>query len=127
MAAIGGPIESISVNGRGFAVAQDAGVSRDLGGFTSDIEMNGDGTGRKIMERRKWMLEGLTVSIDDDQNDQEFLQNVADDPGFVDISATFVSGAIYSGSGTVTDTIAFDNQKALAEIKLSGPGKLRKQ
>lgn len=127
MAALGGPIESITVNGRAFAVAQDAGVSRDIGGFTASIEMNGNETGRKVMERRPFLIEGLTVNVDDDQGDQEFLQDVADSPDLVDVAITFVSGAVYSGSGTITDAIAFDNQKALAEVKLSGPGKLRKQ
>ncbi len=127
MAAVGGPIESVTISGRSFAVAQDAGVSRDLGGFTSTVEMNGDGTGRDIMERRPWLIEGLTVNTDDDQSDQEFLQNVADTPGFTDCSITFSSGTIYSGSGKVTDAIALDNQKSLTEIKLSGPGKLTKQ
>lgn len=127
MAAVGGPIESITVSGRSFAVAQDAGVTRDLGGFMSTVEMNGDGTGRDIMERRPWLIEGLTVNIDDAQGDQEFLQDVSDAPGFTDCSITFSSGEIYSGSGKVTDAIAFDNQKSLAEIKLSGPGKLTKQ
>ena len=127
MAAIGGPIESVVISGRRFAVAQDAGVSRDLGGFTGTIESNGDGTARKVMERRPWLIEGLTVQVDDDQGDQEFLQDVADNPSFVDCALTFVSGAIYSGSGTITDAIAFDNQKSLAEVKLSGQQKLSKQ
>ena len=127
MAAIGGPIESITVSGRRFPVAQDAGVSRDLGGFTNTIESNGDGTARIVKERRPWMVEGLTVEVDDDRGDQEFLQDVADSPEFVDCAIVLVSGAIYSGSGTITDAIAYDNQKSLADIKLSGQQKLSKQ
>ncbi len=127
MAAVGGPIESITIGGRAFAVAQDAGVTRDLGGFTKTVEMNGDGTGRAIMERRPWLIEGLTLNIDDDKGDQEFLQDIADDPDFTDFAVVFASGAIYSGSGTLTDALNFDNQKALGEAKFSGPGKLTKQ
>ena len=127
MGSIGGPIESVTINGRAFAIAHDAGATRDLGGFTKTVEMNGDGTARAVMERRPWLLEGLTIVTDDDRSDQEFLQDVADGPDFTDCSVTYVSGAIYSGSGTLTDAAAYDSQKGLTEIKLSGPQKLTKQ
>jgi hypothetical protein len=119
---IGGPIENLGIDGRGFSVAADAGVNRDLGGFTNTVEINGDGTARQIKERRPFLIEGLTVDVDDAAGDQEFLQGVADKKGFVSIDITFANGATYSGEGTITDAIVYDSQKSLAEIKLSGTG-----
>jgi hypothetical protein len=127
MAAVGGPIESITIGGRNFAVAQDADTNRKLGGSESEVQMNGDGTGRKILNRVPFMITGLTVNVDDDLGDQEFLQDVADNTGFEDIDITFANGETYSGQGTVSGELAFMNNSSLASLELSGPGRLTKQ
>lgn len=123
----GGPIESINVWGRNFSIASDADAGRDLGGFTSEIEMNGDGTGRDVMSRKPWKIDGLTASINDLNGDQEFLQNIADKPGRGPISITYVDGSVYQGSGRVTGELKFQNGNSTASLELSGAGKLTKQ
>ncbi len=44
MAAVGGSIESVTLDGRTFAVAADAEAQRKLGGFENEVQANGDGT-----------------------------------------------------------------------------------
>jgi len=128
MAAVGGPFKSIHIAGRNFVVAHDAGMGRDLGGDTNSVEMNGDGlSGRLIKEKRAWKYDGIQIQIDDDQNDQQFLQDVADANDFSDITGTRVDDTVYGGKGTITGEIKLDEQKALAEITLEGPGRLQKQ
>jgi hypothetical protein len=78
MGAVGGSIESVSLNGRNFAVAADAEAQRKLGGFENEVMANGDGTARLIKTRVPLSLDGLTVEVDDDRGDQEFLHDLTD-------------------------------------------------
>ena len=127
MAAVGGAIESVSINGREFAVASDAEATRKLGGFENEVQANGNGTARIVKTRVPWSIDGLTVQIDDDKGDQEFLQEVANGNGFVPIAITFASGLVYQADGTVTGEISAGSQNATASITLGGPGEMTKQ
>lgn len=132
MAAIGGSIRNISIKGRSFTVATDADGSRDTGGYSNEVQSNGDGTARKIMTRKPWMIEGLAVSVDDNRDDQKFLQDVCDgkdagDDGYYDCTITLVSGITFQGRGTVNGDLKFSTQNATCEIALAGPDSLTKQ
>lgn len=125
--ATGGSIETVTLAGRSFAVAADADVERELGGFTNEVQANGDGTARLIKLRVPWTLGGLTLAIDDDAGDPEFLQGLSDRNDFYPIAVTYPSGAVYQGTGAVTDNIPTSSQSTTAAIKLMGPQKLTKQ
>lgn len=125
--ASGGSIENISIKNRLFRVAADADSNRDLGGFTNEIQPNGDGSARKIMTRKPWMLDGLTVEIDNTNQDLEFLQEVADMNDYVAMTITYVDGFSYSGRGTVSGDLQAGSNSATADISLSGPGRLEQQ
>ena len=123
----GGPIQEVSIRGRTFAVAADASASRKLGGYESEYQPNGDGSARKVQSRVSWMISGLSLAIDDNRGDQEFLQEISDSPGDIDVAVTFASSDVYQGRGSVTGELAFDSQNSTAAVELSGPGKLTKQ
>ena len=125
--AVGGSIESVSINGRTFPVASDAEANRKLGGFENEVQANGDGTARVVKTRVPWGLDGLQVEIDDDRGDQEFLQEIADGTGFVPCAITFASGITYSGRGIITGEVQGSSQNATTSISLMGPGELAKQ
>jgi hypothetical protein len=127
MSAIGGPIESISLDGRNFAVAADADVNRKLGGFENEVQGNGDGSARVIMARVPWAFDGLTLSVDDDRGDHEYLQALADGGDFFPVAITFASGNVYQGIGILTGELQYSSQNSTAAVSLSGPGKLAKQ
>jgi hypothetical protein len=127
MAAVGGSIESISINGRIFPVASDAEANRKLGGFENEVQANGDGTARIVKTRVPWSLDGVTVEIDDVRGDQEFLQEVANGNVYVPIAITFASGLVYQGDGILTGEIQASSQSATAPISLMGPGEMTKQ
>lgn len=124
---VGGSIESVSIDGREFAVAADADGTRKLGGFSNEVQPNGDGSARIIKSRMAWMLGGLTVHVDDNREDQEYLQSIADRKTTVPISVTFASGLTYSGSGTIVEEIEWSSQNTTAGISLSGGGTMTKQ
>ena len=127
MPAIGGSIEAITVAGRIFPVTADAEVQRKLGGFENEVQANGDGSARKIQTRIPWSLDGLVIEIDDDRGDQEFLQGIVNLKDYSVIAITFVSGAVYSGLGTIIGEMPGSSQSTTAAVSLMGPGDLAKQ
>lgn len=127
MTAVGGSLESINLKGRTFSVAADADVARKLGGFENEVEVNGDGSGRLIKTRVPFSKEGITISVDDDRGDQEFLQNLANLKDFFAINATYASGAVWQGDGQLTGDLVYSSQSATAAINVKGTGKLTKQ
>lgn len=127
MPAVGGSIEAITLDGRNFAVAADAEGQRKLGGFENEVQSNGDGTARVIKTRVPLGIDGLTIEIDDDRGDQEFLQALADRNDFFPIALSYPSGAVYQGSAQIVGENPASSQSATAAISLMGPGVLTKQ
>ena len=124
MPAVGGSIESVILAGREFPVPADVDTQRKLGGLMNEVQANGDGSARLIKTREPWAIDGLTVSIDDDRNDQEFLQDLADRPDYFPVAITYASGAVYGGQGQIVGDLQFGNTAATASVGLSGPQKL---
>jgi hypothetical protein len=126
-APIGGSIESITVDAQVFAVAADADATMSLGGWSNEVQPNGNGTSRIIKTRIPWTLTGLTVAIDDDAANQETLQLVADGNLWVPCTIRMASGVTYQGTGTITDNIERSTQSATCTLSLSGQGALTQQ
>jgi hypothetical protein len=132
MGAIGGSVKNISIKGRPFTIAADADGNRDLGGYSNEVQSNGDKTVRVIKTVKPWMLDGLTVSIDDGRDDQSFLQGICDgndagDDGLFDCTFTFVDGNTYQGRGTISGDLKKSTKNATCGISLSGSDTLTKQ
>ena len=127
MPAIGGSIESVTFDGRNFAVAADVEAQRKLGGFENEVHANGDGTARLIKTRVPLSFDGLTVEVDDDRGDHEFLQALADQTDFWPLTITYASGVTYQGTAQVVGEMQSSSQNATAAVSLMGPGILTKQ
>ncbi len=127
MAATGGSIEEVTLGGRSFAVAADAEAQRKLGGFENEVQANGNGTARLIKTRVPLSIDGLTIEVDDDRGDQEFLQELANRTDFFPIAITYASGISYQGSAQIVGENPASSQNATAAISLMGPGILTKQ
>lgn len=127
MAAVGGSIESITLNGRVFAVAADAEGQRKLGGFENEVQSNGNGTARIVKTRVPWGLDGITIEVDDSRQDDEFLQDLMNLKEYFPIAITFASGVVYSGRGTITGESQTSSQNATKSISLMGPDTLSQQ
>ena len=124
----GGPLQECSIKGRIFPCTSDGEANRDLGGFKGKTEMNGDGSKRRILERKAWGHD-IVLSIDDARGDQEFLQEVADGVygEDVDITLTYVTGLTYGGKGNIEDDIIFDAKTSTAKLRVAGGNKLEAQ
>jgi hypothetical protein len=127
MAATGGSIESLTLNGRNFAVAADAEAQRKLGGFENEVQANGNATARLIKTRVPLSLDGVTVEIDDDRGDHEFLQDLSDRNDFFPIAITYASGNTYQGTAQLVGETQASSQSATAPVSLMGPGVLTRQ
>jgi hypothetical protein len=124
---VGGPIESVEIAGRPFAVAADAEGNRDIGGFINETQPNGDGTARLVKTRKPWQIDGLSLAIDDLLDEQEYIQGKADEKGFFPINFTFASGVVYGGTGQIVDELKFANSNTTMPVSFSGPGGLAQQ
>ncbi|MBT56166.1 MAG: hypothetical protein CMF72_22545 [Mameliella sp.] len=120
-------MESITIDGRSFAVTADADTSRKLGGFENEVQSNGDGTARTVKTRVPWSLTGVVIEIDDTAGDQEFLQSLQNSNRNVPITATYVSGVSYQATGQVVGEVVFSNQSSSASLDLSGSGEMTPQ
>lgn len=127
MTAVGGSIESISLAGRIFSVAADADSNRKLGGWENELQANGDGTNRIVKTRTGWLLDGLTVSIDDTRGDAEYLQDLQDAKTFFAVSITYASGVTYQGTGQIVGETQTSSQNTTASLSLGGQGRLTQQ
>lgn len=125
--AVGGPIEEVNVDGRRFVVAADADAERDLGGFTNEVSPNGDGSARLLKSRKAWKIGGLTLEINANRGDQEYLQEKADSKVFFPISVTYCGGEVYGGVGQLTGDIKASGMKATCPVEFSGQKKLEKR
>ena len=128
MSAVGGSIEEVTLDGRTFPVAADAEAQRKLGGFENEVQANGDGfTARLIKTKVPLAIDGLTLEVDDDNGDHEFLQELANRNDFFPIAITYASGATYQGTAQITGEMQASSQNATAAVSLMGPGTLTKQ
>lgn len=127
MAAVGGSIESITLDGRNFGVAADAESQRKLGGFENEVQANGNGTARIIKTRVPLSLDGLTVECDDARGDHEFLQALSNRNDFFPIAITYASGRTYQGRAQVVGELQTSSTNATAAVSLMGPGELTLQ
>lgn len=127
--ATGGSIEAVSIDGRTFPATSDADSNRKLGGFEVEVQANGDGTARVVKTRVPWMVDGVSLEIDDNRGDQEFLQEVADGERGEDvpITITYADGNTYQGRGLPSGEIQKASMNATGSVTFSGPGKLTKQ
>lgn len=127
MAAVGGSIEAVAISGRNFSVAADTEAQIKLGGFENEIQANGDGTTRTIKTRVVWMVDGLSLNIDLDAGDLEFLQDLTDNTVLFPIAITYASGTVHQGTGQITGETQYSSQNTVATVSLQGFGRLTRQ
>ena len=127
MPAVGGSIESITMEGREFAVAADVEAQRKLGGWENEVQANGNGTARLIKTRVPLSIDGLTVENDDGRGDQEYLQELANRPDYFAIAITYASGITYQATAQIVGDVQSSSQNATTAINLMGPGILTAQ
>jgi len=91
------------------------------------VQANGNGTARLIKTRVPLSIDGLTVEVDDDRADQEFIQELSNRNDFFAIVISYASGISYQGTAQIVGETQASSQNATAAVSLMGPGVLTKQ
>lgn len=123
-----GSLVEFAVNGRSFKCAADADGNTMLGGKSNEFSANGDGiSGRVIQTVMPWKFSGINFAIDDDNDDLEFLQNIADAGRQVPCKGVYSDGTVRSGQGIITGDIEVSSMNGTAPLTFEGSGKFQKQ
>lgn len=123
----GGSIKNVTIKSRLFPVAADSDCSYWLGGYTNELQANGDRTARVIKTATLWGAEGLVLSLNPARADLEFLQEVANSTEVVEMSLTLVDDTTYEGMGQITGDLKGSTQNSTVPISLGGGGELSQQ
>jgi hypothetical protein len=101
---------------------EDSNVNINLGGFSAETGINGNGGLYVTNRRKKASITDVPISIDDVNKDLEFLQSKVDAKELGPLAITLASGVTYSGSmmlvgdlgkatGDGTSTVSFEGAK----------------
>lgn len=122
----GGPPKAITLGGREFPCPGDASPSVKLGGFENEHLPNGDGKTCRILKTPvTWKISGLSICIDADNGDHEFIENFQSKKDG-DITITYANDDVYAGTGNIEGELNIEPTSATTSIDLAGPGKLKK-
>ena len=124
---VGGSLEGVTLRGRYFTATADADSSRQLGGWSNEQQDNGDGSARLIKTRKGWKITGLTLNINDNNGDQEYLQELMNLKDFFPITVHYANREIYSGVGQIVDDQETSSMNATGGVTLQGPGQIERQ
>lgn len=119
-AAVGGPVESITISGRNFVCDNEDEVSITPKGFTNEVKQNGDGTVRLVKTWHVGSIEGLNIVCNEEAGDFDFLKEIQDKMEFVPVQCTLVDGTVYNGNMQITDAVKLNTKESTAEVTLNG-------
>ena len=126
--ATGGSPRVISFAGRIFPFMGDAEPKRILGGYSNEVMPTGDGENAVVKQEIVCPeVSGCKILINDQNDDQQFLQEKADAGELEDFSYDRKDLTTWGCRMQINGSIEFDDVTSSAEISFKGVGKLQKQ
>jgi len=110
---------------REFTMKADDNPTIDMGGYSAELSMNGDGTANKIRTRKVWEISGINIALTDFTEDVDFIQSVVNSLSFAEILYEHDDGITYRGLGMPTGEIKATINDKYLPLTLSGPGELK--
>ena len=120
MAKANGALESVVLNGRRFTCDAESETSVYLSEWDNEVKPNSDGTFRTVKSRHVQKIEKLTLEIDVDRGDVDFINEVKAKLAPVPLSATRVDGKMYEGEVMITDSTSLNDNESTMEVTLTG-------
>lgn len=117
----GGDIRQLKIGGREFGVASGASIEVTLSGYQNTFVPFGNGQMGGTQVRVLAAIDGMEVSIDNDNEDMEFLQGIQTDGEPVPLSYTLVDGKTYSGSLGIDGELKYKSDAGTATFAMRGP------
>lgn len=116
----GGPISEVVIDGRKFQVMPDSDPDLAVGGRKANVTKPAQGTSKIDFETLPGSIKGLTLILDQDRRDTEFLQSIVDGGELVDCSASNSVGTTWAGKQIITSEIAEKLKGSTIDIDLEG-------
>lgn len=118
--ASGGPIESVTIDTRRFAVDGEVDAALALAGYMNEVKPNGDRTVRLVKSVKVGRANSIPIVIDDSRDDEEFIQEIMDSLTLVDVEVTDVNGTVWSGRAQIVEDPETSKKEGTKEISLHG-------
>lgn len=116
----GGDISQLLIGGREFEPVGDANVTYRLSGFSNETTPTGSGGVHTKQTRKLGGFDSLPISIDAEQEDLEYLQDIANSGEPVPMAMTLPSGRTYSGELTIQAEVDANTGDGQVEITALG-------
>ncbi|MDC7125777.1 MAG: hypothetical protein PQJ46_09425 [Spirochaetales bacterium] len=117
----GGDIEQLLINGREFDSVAEANVTYRLGGWKNESSPTGNGGMHTKRTRKLGGFDSLPLSVDSENKDLEYIQDLIDDGEPVTISMTKADGITYSGDLTIEGDLDANTGDGQVEVSALGP------
>lgn len=118
MAAVGGILKTVTIDGRHFAGL--AAITIFTGGLTKTLTATGANSVVMDAKPELWEIKSIKVRIDPDADDLEYLRDVQSSLKEVPCSCELLSGIAYAGIGTIVERVEFNTEGTAAEFTLQG-------
>jgi len=116
-----GDIRQLTWFGKEFDIkGEDSNVSIDLGGYSTESTVSGNGIFLSTKRRKKAVLSDVVISIDDTRKDLEFLQDKIDTSAVGPLTITLASGVTYQGSMALTGELKKSTGDGTASVTFEG-------
>ena len=117
-----GDIAQLMIQGRELDVkGEDANVNIDLGGFSNEAGISGNGTMHVTQRRKVAGFSDCPVSIDDSRQDLEYLQAIVDLGLLVPVTITLAAAITYAGSLIPVGDLAKATGDGTLSLEMRGP------
>lgn len=120
MAARGGDLQQILIDGRSFDPANEGSANVRLSGVVNENLPTGNGKLHTNSRRKLAGFDGCAISIDNTRLDMEYLQEIWDRRIPVPVQLTYVSGVVYSGTLAGEGELNFNHGDGTVEIAMLG-------
>jgi hypothetical protein len=119
-----GYLKTVDIGGREFAARADSTPTSIGGGVQGTRLMNGDGSSRNLKQAVAWKYSNVTLSLDPDRADIEYLRNVqkGDD---VDLVFTDMDELSYQGVGNIEGELSIDHATDSCTVEFTGGGEVK--
>lgn len=116
----GGSITEAVIAGRKFQVMPDSDPDITKGGRKANVTKPAQGPVKIDYETLPGSMKGLTLILDQDRNDIDFLQGIVDAGDTVDCSVSNAVGTTWSGKEMITSEVTEKLKGSTLDIDLEG-------
>jgi hypothetical protein len=117
-------MDKVSGASRELATKGGEDVNIDLGGYTSEYQINGNGSGHSKLNAKPWTVDG--VNVEADTGVLEFLQGTINSLGESIFTLAFINGDTYKGTGKIDGDLKQNKNTGYVSFTVKGSGKMEK-